>query len=230
LADVKRAEERLINHYYESKIGKFLLPKGGVGVLQKTFSSYRHLDLGCGDMPRNPYIAPEIYGVDIRKYTDTVKVKFCVANLAIERIPFEDDFFSSVSAYDFIEHIPRVLYDQGRGITFFPFVELMNEIHRVLIPKGRFYAVTPCFPAEEAFQDPTHVNYISANTYRYFCGDSPEGRIYGFNGHFRLVSISKGVVRNFYNPYRHRLFQKAAYFRRLLTRQITHIKWEFEKV
>lgn len=199
------------------------------GVSKIDFISYNHLDLGCGDMPRNPYNAQKVYGVDIRKYSDTATVKFCVANLSIERIPFESEFFSSVSAFDFIEHIPRVLYDPLRKITFFPFVELMNEIHRVLKPGGRFYAVTPCFPAQEVFQDPTHVNYISTNTHRYFCGDNPEGRIYGFNGHFKLISTSRGVRRNFHNPARHYLLQKIAYIRRLCTNQLTHIKWEFEK-
>lgn len=193
------------------------------------FTSHNHLDLGCGDMPRNPYNAQKLYGLDIRKLSDTENVKCSSANLAIEKIPFESEFFSSVSAFDFIEHIPRVLYDPVREVTFLPFIELMNEIHRVLVPKGRFYAVTPCYPAQEVFQDPTHVNFISSNTYRYFCGDNPEGRIYGFTGNFRMISNSRGAFRNFYNPDRNILLQKAAYFRRLVTNQLTHIKWEFEK-
>jgi SAM-dependent methyltransferase len=201
----------------------------GSRVSQKTFSSFNHLDLGSGDTPRNPYNAKNLYGSDIRKFNDTATVKFSVANLAIERIPFESEFFSSVSAFDFLEHIPRILYDPVRGVTFFPFIELMNEIYRVLVPKGRFYAVTPCFPAQEVFQDPTHVNYISSKTHIYFCNDNPTGRMYGFNGNFRSISVSRGVLRNFYDPHRHKLFKKIAYIRRLFTNQLTHINWEFEK-
>lgn len=195
----------------------------------RIFVSDKHLDLGCGDLPRNPYNAQNLYGLDIRKYSDTAQVKFCVANLSLEKIPFETGFFSSVSAFDFIEHIPRVLYDPARGGTFFPFIELMNEIHRVLKPKGRFYAVTPFFPAEEAFKDPTHVNFISSNTHRYFCGDNPMARMYGFNGDFDLLSVVKGVPRNFHNPSRPRWAEQLAYVRRYLTNDITHIKWEFQK-
>jgi len=71
--------------------------------------------------------------------------------------------------------------------TVFPFVRLMNEVWRVLAPGGRFYALTPAFPNPEAFTDPTHVNIITDQTHHYFCGDQPIGRMYGFNGHFKVV-------------------------------------------
>lgn len=76
--------------------------------------------------------------------------------------------------------------------TRFPFVELMNEVFRVLKDEGIFYSHTPAFPFPEAFVDPTHVNIITEDTFpRYFCsaGESlPGAGRYGFVGNFQLVS------------------------------------------
>lgn len=102
------------------------------------------------------------------------------ANIALEQIPFADNAFDSVSAFDFIEHITRQLAVDGE--IRLPFIELMNEIHRVLKPGGRFYAVTPAFPRADAFKDPTHVNIITEDTHEYFCGEGAYGRNYGLRG------------------------------------------------
>jgi SAM-dependent methyltransferase len=145
----------------------------------------RHLDLGCGRFPRNPYARRQLCGVDIRPLGDAEGFDYRVANLIVQPIPYPDRHFASVSAFDFIEHVPRVF--PGEGGTIFPFVRLMDEIWRVLAPGGRLYALTPAFPAPEAFTDPTHVNIITDKTHEYFCGDKPMGRMYGFQGSFELV-------------------------------------------
>ncbi len=144
----------------------------------------RHLDLGCGTVPRNPYGRRALYGVDLRPLESSADVVFAAANLAFEPIPFADDHFGSVSAFDFIEHMPRVLNGATPQTTVFPFVRLMDEVWRVLADGGLFYALTPCFPALEAFTDPTHVNVITERTHGYFCGESPLARMYGFTGRF----------------------------------------------
>ncbi|MDP3612241.1 MAG: methyltransferase domain-containing protein, partial [Rubrivivax sp.] len=112
----------------------------------------RHLDLGCGPVPRNPYRREELFGVDLSVSTDGGPIRR--ANLVMQPIPFADHSFNSVSAYDFLEHVPRVMPTaDGRG-TRFPFIELMNEIWRVLKPGGLLYAVTPVYPHPAVFQDP----------------------------------------------------------------------------
>ena len=147
-----------------------------------------HLDLGCGTLPRNPYGRPALFGVDIRRLESTAGAafEFSAANLSFEAIPHPDDRFASVSAFDFLEHVPRVLNGAEPNTTVFPFVRLMNEVWRVLVPGGLFYAMTPCYPGREAFTDPTHVNIITERTHLYFCGDEPPGRMYGFDGRFAV--------------------------------------------
>jgi SAM-dependent methyltransferase len=147
-----------------------------------------HLDLGCGKFPRNPYARGVLSGVDIRPLQASDTFDYRIANLSLQPIPWPDDSFGSVSAFDFIEHVPRVLGDD-RGGTRFPFIEVMNEVWRVLAPEGLFYALTPAYPHAAAFTDPTHVNIITAKTHEYFCGASPLGRIYGFRGRFEAQRV-----------------------------------------
>jgi len=148
-----------------------------------------HLDLGCGTRPRNPYQRKQLYGVDIRELPSDLGFVARAANLAVQPIPFDTDQFGSVSAFDFIEHVPRMLPTADGSGTRLPFIDLMNEIWRVLAPGGRLFAVTPAWPRAEAFVDPTHVNFITERTHRYFCGDEPLGRMYGFEGGFRELRV-----------------------------------------
>jgi SAM-dependent methyltransferase len=68
----------------------------------------------------------------------------------------------------------------------------MSEIHRLLKPGGVFYAVTPGYPSPAAFQDPTHVNFITLGTIEYFSGSSVHARTlgYGFDGEFEVLHNS----------------------------------------
>jgi SAM-dependent methyltransferase len=190
----------------------------------------RHLDLGCGDTPRNPYDCDEVHAVDIAPSAALEPQRFRQANLSLEPIPHPDSSFESVSAFDFLEHVPRVLGSaDGRG-TRFPFIELMNQIHRVLKPQGRFYALTPAYPAEEAFGDPTHVNFVTEQTCRYFCGDAPQGRMYGFNGRFELMRNERALYPDAFAPLVPLDWRRRWRRWRLLRRgRLTHLMWEFRR-
>lgn len=193
----------------------------------------RHLDLGCGGIPRNPYRRAQVFGVDIAPPAAPASADGATivgANLALQPIPFPDAHFDSVSAYDFLEHVPRVLATGGGTGLRFPFVELMNEISRVLRPGGLFYALTPAFPGEEAFMDPTHVNVLTRGSHKYFVGDAPLGRMYGFNGHFTLRRAENAVYRDAVDPLAvHGLEQRWRRLRFRLGRKLNYLVWEFER-
>jgi SAM-dependent methyltransferase len=140
------------------------------------------LDLGCGTTPRNPFKAHQVFGIDIR---ESASGNIVAADLAVEPIPFANETFDFLTAYDFIEHVPRILYLPKRR---FSFVELMNEIYRVLKPGGVFLSHTPAFPAAAAWRDPTHVNIITNETFPlYFDDTNRYAAMYGFNGYFKIV-------------------------------------------
>ena len=203
-------------------------------------STTRHLDLGCGERPRNPYGCNEVHAVDISdaaaQAAGVAADRFRRANLSVEPIPHIDSSFDSVSAFDFLEHVPRVLNTaDGRG-TRLPFIELMSEIHRVLKPGGKFYAMTPAYPRDAAFLDPTHVNVIASGTWRYFCTDPrdnalPMARIYGFGGNFRMLRnewalLPEAFSANAALPWPRRLKR----WQRERLGRLTHLVWEFECV
>ncbi|MCX8062044.1 MAG: methyltransferase domain-containing protein, partial [Anaerolineales bacterium] len=155
-----------------------------IGMIEVGRKKTKSLDLGCGSQPRNPFQADEVFGIDFREDLKSHKI-WCV-DLAVEPIPFEDNFFDYVSAYDFLEHIPRVIYIPKRRNAF---VELMNEIYRVLKRGGLFVSLTPSYPHGASFQDPTHVNIITEQTFPlYFDNTNRWASSYGFRGSFLIRS------------------------------------------
>jgi len=142
----------------------------------------KSLDLGCGERLQNPFYADAVFGVDIGTIQAQNVIK---ADLSQAPIPFEDSSMNYVTAFDFIEHIPRVIYLPN---VRFSFVELMNEIYRVLKPGGIFLAQTPIYPFSTCFTDPTHVNPVTSETFSLYFDDKRKwGAIYGFKGSFSMM-------------------------------------------
>lgn len=183
----------------ESISGKASQCEGGV-CLEPTRVQTKTLDLGCGPVPSNPFGADVAYGIDLNTRDNP---NIIVADLILDPIPFEDNFFDFVTAEDFLEHIPRIIYMpefyKNRVTLKYAFVELMNEIWRVLKPGGKFLSSTPaCHPSGDSdpascrttFGDPTHVNLISIDTFtRYFDYKNRWAHTYGFKGGFRVDII-----------------------------------------
>ena len=150
--------------------------------------SNTHVDLGSGITPRNPFSADRLIATDFDSVGLTLKngFEFIGCDLT-KKLPFADGSISSCSAFDVLEHIPR-WERSNSGITF-PFINLMQEIYRILEPGGYFLAVTPAFPSPAAFQDPTHVNVITRDTLSYFAQPTVHANElgYGFVGSFETV-------------------------------------------
>lgn len=187
-----------------------------------------HLDIGCGARPRNPYNQDTVWGVDISGSVTSEKSNIKRCNVALEKMPFDSNFFDSVSAYDFLEHLPRSLIIEGQ--SRFPFIDLMNDVWRVLKPNGLFYAVTPAYPRQEAFVDPTHTNFITEKTHEYFTSPHYLGRMYGFEGGFIVRRIGWVRLMRDYEPENPTLAQRVKKFKDRVKKRMAHFMWEFEKV
>lgn len=136
----------------------------------------KQLDLGVGGANRinEEY---EGYGIDIVGTDRPWLKENKAADLAIEPIPYASDMFDMVTAYDFLEHIPGVIYlDEGSG-TYrrHCMIELFNEIYRVLKDGGYFYMQTPSYLPnwnnEAVWSDPTHCFVWTPATVNHFSGD-----------------------------------------------------------
>lgn len=183
----------------------------------------KHLDLGCGDKPRNPYGCDELFGIDQSTLFSNTRIREC--QLGLEPFPYPENFFDSLSAYDLLEHIPRQAIDYANNRIRFPFVEVMQEIWRVLKPEGKFLALTPAYPAKQAFQDPTHVNFITKETHTYFCGQNPLAARYGFTGQFEAASVKPVMPEEAYGQMSFKLRWRK--FRYLYFKNgLSHLTWE----
>lgn len=189
----------------------------------------RHLDLGGGMNPRNPYNRNVLYCIDLQAADQSClppQVIYCRQDFVIHPLPFESNFFDSLSAFDVLEHVPRQLLS-GDGELIYPFINLMNEVYRVLKPGGLLLAATPAYPHPDAFQDPTHVNFMTNKTVGYFSGDKPFARMYGFNGNFNVHVNKFGVRKNYYTR-RAPSFEASLrhFYRKFFKGGLPHLIWE----
>ena len=75
-------------------------------------------------------------------------------------LPFRGGSFRLVAAYDVVEHVADL-------------VALVEEVHRVLRPGGRFQCTTPHFSSANAFTDPTHRRALGLRSFDYFADGHP---------------------------------------------------------
>ena len=124
------------------------------------------LDVGCGI---NKY--PGAIGLDRNPHTRAD----VIADLDHFPFPFRDNSFGEVRAVHVIEHVADV-------------IRAMEEFHRLLIPGGRAFLVTPHYTDFSSFCDPTHRWHLNSYSLRYF-GNDNAGYGYYSPARFREISV-----------------------------------------
>jgi SAM-dependent methyltransferase len=128
------------------------------------------VDIGCG-----AHKQPGTIGVDQRRVNGVDVVS------DFERgLPFRDSSVAGVYSIHSIEHM--------RDLTTF-----MEELYRVCAPSAKVYVKTPYYASRKAFVDPTHVRFMTEESFGYFT--SPN--YYGLKTNFRILAISYNMRKPF---------------------------------
>jgi len=134
----------------------------------------RLLDMGCGDgafgtLVKNKY--REVYGVDISpEAVQSAKKRGSKAfqvNLNSEPLPFEPNYFDTITCLDVIEHVfdPRVLIKEiyrvlksgGEGFIAFPNIRFLRCLQSIIFA-GRF----PKTSGDSSLYDGGHLHYFTS--------------------------------------------------------------------
>jgi len=78
-----------------------------------------------------------------------------VCNLDVTPWPFEDNSVDFIFAHNVLEHVDNV-------------VDFLNEVWRVGKNDSRIVIAVPYFRSVDAFTDPTHKHFFTANSLDYF--------------------------------------------------------------
>lgn len=104
---------------------------------------YKCIDLGGRFNKPEGYLSVDLKDADIN------------CDLNSERWPFEDSSVGIVRASDALEHLRDP-------------INTMKEIHRILIPGGYFFSLTPSVSGAGAWMDPTHTSFWHKNSFWYY--------------------------------------------------------------
>jgi len=152
------------------------------------------LDIGCGS---NKYKSSteKVIGIDISKYSDAD----VICDVFSTNFPFESNIFDRARAIQLVEHIPRVSFIKGK--MELPFINFMNELYRVVKHEGIIEIHTPIPNRNEFYQDPTHVNPVVTQTWKYFNPHDEFGLkdSYGIDANLVLIS---SVRKDWYRIYK----------------------------
>jgi hypothetical protein len=110
---------------------------------------------------------PGFVGIDIQ---DLPGVDI-VWDLNVHPWPLPDACALRAIASHILEHIPKVVIDNGR--TRFPLIEFMNEVWRLLKPGSQFAISAPHGSSMGFMQDPTHSSMLCEASFAYFDPSHP---------------------------------------------------------
>ncbi|MEW6008478.1 MAG: methyltransferase domain-containing protein [Candidatus Omnitrophota bacterium] len=146
------------------------------------------LDLGCGSRKKEGYIGVDI--VDL----EGVDIVCSIEN----GIPINNDCVDKIHSVYFFEHINNLIF-------------LFQEIYRIC-KNGAIVKITvPYYSSINAFKDPTHKQFFTEETFRYFSKDKWYGSDYNFNINFKLLNIKyhySRLIRKWYPEFIKRLMRR----------------------
>lgn len=137
------------------------------------------LDIGCSTIDRkykSDYPKDKVIGLD----------KFHVSGADViadleKSFPFKDNSFDMVVASHVLEHT----------VNFF---SIMEEIHRVLKPKGTLKVWVPHFSSNLAYTNPDHKRFFGAYSFHIFSSDNNEN--YYSKARFKVRKIRLNFIHS----------------------------------
>ncbi|MCL4458575.1 MAG: methyltransferase domain-containing protein [Chloroflexi bacterium] len=132
------------------------------------------IDLGCGNRKRPGHI-----GVD-KHSLPGIDIVWDVEN----GLPFEDNCVDYIYSEFLFEHVRNLIF-------------LFQEVYRVCRHNAIVEIIVPYYASIGAFKDPTHVQFFTEETIRYFTTDRWYGSDYGINTNFEVVKITYNYRRPF---------------------------------
>jgi len=164
----------------------------------------KRLDFGCGLRKKQGTI-----GIDFNPDTQADVVH----DLTKFPYPFEDDFFEKIYCRHILEHLPDL-------------VKVMEELHRIAKPGCKIFIEAPYWSSYRAFNDPTHVRFLTENTFDYFTSWSTMN----FYSKARFEILSKRLELSSRKPVRILgLFLPLTFFK-LFNNLISTIYFELEVI
>lgn len=115
----------------------------------------KELVIGAGNSKtKNIYVEDNKYKNPVYLDIDEASNPDVIWDLNVRPLPFEDEEFDEIHAYEVLEHIGK----QGDWKSFF---EEWNEYYRILKPKGKFYGTCPSTFSPWCWGDPGHTRVIN---------------------------------------------------------------------
>lgn len=123
-------------------------------------SNYRELLMGCGSRTKK-----DISTKGKETFSNVTRLDYnadhkpdIVWDLRVHPLPFEDDQFDEIHAYEVLEHLAQ------QGDYKFFFAE-WSEYWRIMKPNGLFFLSCPDRASVWAWGDPSHTRIISAENF-----------------------------------------------------------------
>jgi len=129
------------------------------------------LNLGCGTDVRAGWVnvdRMQLPGVDI------------IHDIEELPLPFPSDSFDYVLCQDILEHVN--------------YIPVLRDIWRIMKVGGTLHVRVPHFTSPNAYGDPTHKQFFSRDTFRFFVSGNPRAYYFKFSfAHMKDLHIYFGV-------------------------------------